>query len=59
MVGIVFFAYFYISIVFRPDDIADNMRKYGGFIPASVPAGARQTSSTTSSPASPWWARST
>src|ERR1700726_1135841 len=32
MVGIVFFAYFYISIVFRPDDIADNMRKYGGFI---------------------------
>src|SRR6202041_1490693 len=33
IVGIVFFAYFYISIVFRPDDIADNMRKYGGFIP--------------------------
>jgi preprotein translocase subunit SecY len=31
IVGIVFFAYFYISIVFRPDDIADNMRKYGGF----------------------------
>ncbi|MGA8109226.1 MAG: preprotein translocase subunit SecY [Acidobacteriaceae bacterium] len=32
MIAIVFFAYFYISIVFRPDDIADNMRKYGGFI---------------------------
>src|SRR6266404_1893276 len=31
--AIIFFAYFYISIVFRPDDIADNMRKYGGFIP--------------------------
>jgi preprotein translocase subunit SecY len=33
IVAIIFFAYFYISIVFRPDDIADNMRKYGGFIP--------------------------
>ena len=32
-----FFAYFYISIVFRPDDIADNMRKYGGFIPGIRP----------------------
>jgi preprotein translocase subunit SecY len=37
VVGIVFFAYFYISIVFRPDDIADNMRKYGGFIPGIRP----------------------
>jgi preprotein translocase subunit SecY len=37
IVGIVFFAYFYISIVFRPDDIADNMRKYGGFIPGIRP----------------------
>src|ERR1700723_2634499 len=36
-VFIVFFAYFYISIVFRPDDIADNMRKYGGFIPGIRP----------------------
>jgi preprotein translocase subunit SecY len=35
--AIVFFAYFYISIVFRPDDIADNMRKYGGFIPGIRP----------------------
>ena len=33
----IFFAYFYISIVFRPDDIADNMRKYGGFIPGIRP----------------------
>ncbi len=31
------FFYFYISIVFRPDDIADNMRKYGGFIPGIRP----------------------
>jgi preprotein translocase subunit SecY len=37
VVGIIFFAYFYISIVFRPDDIADNMRKYGGFIPGIRP----------------------
>ena len=40
--GIVFFAYFYISIIFRPDDIADNMRKYGGFIPGIRPG--RRTS---------------
>jgi preprotein translocase subunit SecY len=37
IVMIVCFAYFYISIVFRPDDIADNMRKYGGFIPGIRP----------------------
>jgi preprotein translocase subunit SecY len=37
MASIIFFAYFYISIVFRPDDIADNMRKYGGFIPGIRP----------------------
>ncbi|HEY0785042.1 MAG TPA: preprotein translocase subunit SecY [Acidobacteriaceae bacterium] len=42
MVAIIFFAYFYISIVFRPDDIADNMRKYGGFIPGIRPG--RRTS---------------
>jgi preprotein translocase subunit SecY len=42
MVSIIFFAYFYISIVFRPDDIADNMRKYGGFIPGIRPG--RRTS---------------
>jgi preprotein translocase subunit SecY len=42
MISIVFFAYFYISIVFRPDDIADNMRKYGGFIPGIRPG--RRTS---------------
>jgi preprotein translocase subunit SecY len=35
--GIVFFAYFYVSIVFNPSDVADNMRKYGGFIPGIRP----------------------
>ena len=30
---ILFFAYFYISITFNPVDVADDMKKYGGFIP--------------------------
>jgi preprotein translocase subunit SecY len=34
---IVFFAYFYTAIVFNPLDIADNMRKNGGFIPGIRP----------------------
>jgi preprotein translocase subunit SecY len=37
VVGIVFFSYFYTSIVFNPVDTADNMRKYGGFIPGIRP----------------------
>ncbi len=31
--AIVFFCYFYVSIIFNPQDTAENMRKYGGFIP--------------------------
>jgi len=34
---IVFFAYFYTAIVFNPIDLADNMRKGGGFIPGIRP----------------------
>ncbi len=30
---IVFFCYFYVSITFNPTEVADNMKKYGGFIP--------------------------
>lgn len=30
---IIFFAYFYVSITFNPTDVADDMKKYGGFIP--------------------------
>ncbi|RJK93465.1 preprotein translocase subunit SecY [Vallicoccus soli] len=30
---IIFFAYFYVSITFNPTEIADNMKRYGGFIP--------------------------
>ena len=36
-VGIIFFAYFYVSIIFNPNEVADNMRKYGGFIPGIRP----------------------
>jgi len=35
--AIIFFTYFYISIVFNPTDVADNLRKYGGFIPGIRP----------------------
>jgi len=37
VVLIVFFAYFYTAIIFNPDDVAENMRKYGGFIPGVRP----------------------
>src|SRR6187455_2840029 len=37
VVGIIFFAYFYTAIIFNPDDVAENMRKYGGFIPGIRP----------------------
>jgi len=30
---ILFFAFFYVAITFNPDEVADNMKKYGGFIP--------------------------
>ncbi|HEX2798168.1 MAG TPA: preprotein translocase subunit SecY, partial [Thermoanaerobaculia bacterium] len=38
--GIIFFCYFYISIIFNPNDTAENMRKYGGFIPGIRPGKA-------------------
>jgi preprotein translocase subunit SecY len=34
---ILFFAYFYTAIIFNPDDVAENMRKYGGFVPGIRP----------------------
>jgi len=37
VVAIVFFSYFYVSIIFNPADLAENMRKYGGFIPGIRP----------------------
>jgi preprotein translocase subunit SecY len=35
--GIMFFAFFYVSIIFNPNEAADNMRKYGGFVPGIRP----------------------
>jgi preprotein translocase subunit SecY len=35
--GIIFFTYFYTAIIFNPTDVADNMKKYGGFIPGIRP----------------------
>ena len=40
ILGIVFFAFFYTAIVFNPQDTAENLKKYGGFIPGIRP-GAR------------------
>ena len=37
MAGIVFFAFFYTSVVFNPEDTADNLKKNGGFIPGIRP----------------------
>jgi len=38
---IIFFSFFYTSLVFRPDDVADNIKKQGGYIPGIRPG--RQT----------------
>jgi preprotein translocase subunit SecY len=35
--SIIFFTYFYISIIFNPKDVSDNVQKYGGFIPGIRP----------------------
>ncbi|MBM3807494.1 MAG: preprotein translocase subunit SecY [Acidimicrobiia bacterium] len=37
VLGIIFFAYFYTAIIFNPDDVSENMRKYGGFVPGIRP----------------------
>ena len=37
----IFFTYFYTAITFNPMEVADNMKKYGGFIPGFAPAGGR------------------
>jgi preprotein translocase subunit SecY len=37
MIMILFFSHFYLSIVYNPDDVADNVRKQGGFIPGIRP----------------------
>jgi preprotein translocase subunit SecY len=37
VVFIIFFCYFYTAVTFNPVDVADNMKKYGGFIPGIRP----------------------
>jgi preprotein translocase subunit SecY len=37
VLGVIFFTYFYTAIIFNPDDVAENMRKYGGFVPGIRP----------------------
>ena len=37
IVGIMFFCFFYVSIIFNPTEVADNIRKYGGYIPGIRP----------------------
>jgi preprotein translocase subunit SecY len=37
MLGIIFFCFFYTAVVFNPTETADNLRKYGGFIPGIRP----------------------
>jgi preprotein translocase subunit SecY len=37
VISIIFFTYFYVSIIFNPNDVAENLRKYGGFIPGIRP----------------------
>lgn len=34
---VIFFTYFYTAITFKPDEVADNMKKYGGFVPGIRP----------------------
>jgi preprotein translocase subunit SecY len=46
--GIIFFAYFYTAIIFNPDDVAENMRKYGGFVPGISRVSGRPNTSTRS-----------
>jgi preprotein translocase subunit SecY len=40
IVAIVFFTYFYTAVVFNPVDVADNLKKYGGYVPGIRPGKA-------------------
>ena len=45
---IVFFTYFYTTLTFRADDVADNIKKQGGYIPGIRPGGGRRSTSAAS-----------
>lgn len=49
LVMIIGFSYFYATIQFNPIEISNNLKKNGGFIPASAPVSPRLTSSKRSS----------
>jgi preprotein translocase subunit SecY len=42
-VGIIFFSFFYTAVVFNPEETADNLKRYGGFIPGIRPGKATET----------------
>ena len=56
---IIFFTYFYVAITFNPQEVADNMKKYGGFIPGIRQGSRPRSTSSTSWIASPCPARCT
>ena len=37
VIGIIFFCYFYTAVTFNPVDVADNLKKYGGYVPGIRP----------------------
>jgi preprotein translocase subunit SecY len=41
--GIIFFCFFYTAVIFNPEETADNLKKYGGFIPGIRPGKATET----------------
>ncbi len=41
--GIVFFSFFYTAVVFNPEETAENLKRYGGFIPGIRPGKATET----------------
>ena len=59
VLAIVFFSYFYVSIIFNPTDLAENMRKYGGFIPGIRPGKRTAEYIDRILTRLTWWARST
>ena len=50
---IIFFTYFYVGITFNPDERADEMKKFGGFIPGIRPGNPPPSTCDTCSAASP------
>jgi preprotein translocase subunit SecY len=41
--GIIFFCFFYTAVVFNPEETADNLKRYGGFIPGIRPGKNTET----------------